>query len=191
MLGLQCETNSEWTLRVAGNPAILLCDHAHCEKKAATTAISLINSYPDRKELIDEMSELAIEEMSHFRMVLKKMDEREITLTHDTGDKYAQGLHSMIRKSEPQKFLDKLIVASLIEARSCERFSLLAEHALDVDLRIFYKSLLASEARHRNTFLNLAKLYFPLSEVETCLAEFEKFEAELVSGLSSEPVMHG
>jgi tRNA-(ms[2]io[6]A)-hydroxylase len=191
MLGLQCETNSEWTLRVAGNPAILLCDHAHCEKKAATTAISLINSYPDRRELIDEMSELAIEEMSHFRMVLKKMDERKIPLTHDTGDKYAQGLHSLIRKYEPHKFLDKLIVASLIEARSCERFSLLAEHAIEEDLRFFYKSLLASEARHRNTFLNLARLYFPFSEVGSRLSEFETFEAQLVSGLPSEPVMHG
>jgi len=191
MLGLRCETNIEWIKRVASNPALLLPDHAHCEKKAATMAISLLNNYPSRKELVEEMSELAIEEMSHFRMVLKKMDGRGISLTYDTGDSYAQALHSMIRKQEPQKFLDKLIVASLIEARSCERFQLLSEHVPDPDLRDFYKSLLASEARHRNTFLKLARLYFPEDDVATRLNEFEIFEAELVSGLKSEMVMHG
>jgi tRNA-(ms[2]io[6]A)-hydroxylase len=191
MLGLQCETNVEWIKRVSKDSAVLLADHAHCEKKAATMAISLLNSYPDRKELVDEMSGLAIEEMSHFRMVLKKMDERKLSLTYDRGDSYAQALHLEIRKQEPQKFLDKLIVASLIEARSCERFQLLSESAGDKDLREFYRSLLASEARHRNTFLKLARLYFPNDEVTARLKEFEKFEADLVSSLSSEPVMHG
>src|SRR4051812_36435911 len=98
MLGLRCETNTEWIGRVAHNASLLLPDHAHCEKKAATMAISLLNNYPSRKELVDEMSELAIEEMSHFRMVLKKMDERGISLTYDAGDSYAQALHTMIRK---------------------------------------------------------------------------------------------
>ena len=191
MLGLQCETNRQWVERVAGNPALLLGDHAHCEKKAATMAISLLNSYPHRKELVDEMSELAIEEMSHFRMVLKKMNERSIPLTYDAGDPYVQALHSQIHKQETQKFLDKLIVASLIEARSCERFQLLSEHIPDPDLRDFYKSLLASEARHRNTFLKLARLYFRGEEVKARLEEFEIFESELVSTLSSEPAMHG
>ena len=191
MLGLRCETSKEWVERISGNSTKLLADHAHCEKKAATMAISLLNSYPDRKELVDEMSELAIEEMSHFRMVLKKMSERDLRLTHDKGDSYAQALHLHIRKQEPQKFLDKLIVASLIEARSCERFQLLTEYAADEDLREFYGSLLASEARHRNTFLKLARLYFVNDEVAARLEEFEKFEADLVSSLSSEPVMHG
>jgi tRNA 2-(methylsulfanyl)-N6-isopentenyladenosine37 hydroxylase len=191
MLGLHCETNKEWVERVSGYPAILLADHAHCEKKAATMAISLLNSYPHRKELVDEMSELAIEEMSHFRMVLKKMNERGIPLAYDPGDTYAQALHSQIGKQEPSKFLDKLIVASLIEARSCERFQLLSESASEPDLREFYRSLLASEARHRNTFVKLARLYFPLEDVASRLNEFEKFEAELVTSLSSEPVMHG
>ncbi|MFI5264765.1 MAG: tRNA-(ms[2]io[6]A)-hydroxylase [Candidatus Kapaibacterium sp.] len=191
MLGLQCETNAEWTRRVAHKASLLLRDHAHCEKKAAIMAISLLNRYPERKELVEEMSELAIEEMSHFRMVLKKMDERGITLSYDLGDSYAQALHEKIRKPEPQKLLDKLIVSSLIEARSCERFSLLSENALDEDLREFYRSLMASEARHRNTFLKLARLYYPSNEVDERLKEFERFEAELVAGLTSEPVMHG
>jgi tRNA-(ms[2]io[6]A)-hydroxylase len=191
MLGLQCETNAEWVQRVAEDPAILLVDHAHCEKKAALMAISLLNSYPDKTELVDEMSELALEEMSHFRMVLKKMTERNVPFTYDIGDSYAQSLHTQIRKQEPHKLLDKLIVASLIEARSCERFGLLSEHAKDPDLREFYRSLLASEARHRNTFLKLARLYFPAEEISKRLEEFEKFEAKLVSALASGPVMHG
>jgi len=191
MLGLRCETNKEWLERVVDHADLLLVDHAHCEKKAATMAISLLNSYPDRKELVDEMSELAIEEMSHFRMVLKKMAARNIGFSHDRGDNYAQRLHSEIRKQEPGKFLDKLLVASLIEARSCERFQLLSESAADEDLREFYRSLLASEARHRNGFLRLARLYFPHEEVTLRLSEFETFEANLVSSLSSEPVMHG
>src|SRR4029078_787818 len=98
MLGLRCETNSEWINRVADNTPLLLADHAHCEKKAAMMAISLLNRYPEHKELVAEMSELAIEEMSHFRMVLKKMDERNIPLTYDAGDTYAQALHEKIRK---------------------------------------------------------------------------------------------
>ncbi|MDP4219609.1 MAG: tRNA-(ms[2]io[6]A)-hydroxylase [Bacteroidota bacterium] len=191
MLGLQCESNKEWIGRVAGDPAILLCDHAHCEKKAALMAISLLNNYPSLKELVEEMSELAIEEMSHFRMVLKKMDEHGVAFAYDPGDLYAQALHSKIHKHEKQKLLDRLIVASLIEARSCERFQLLSEHAADEDLREFYRSLLASEARHRNTFLRLARLYFPAVEVAERLREFEDFEAELVASLPSEPVMHG
>lgn len=191
MLGLRQETNEEWIQRVSQKVDILLPDHAHCEKKAASMAISLLNSYPSHKELVEEMSELAIEEMSHFRMVLKKMDERNIALTRDPGDKYAQLLHTMIRKPEPQKFLDKLIVASLIEARSCERFQLLSEHVPDPGLREFYRSLLASEARHRNTFLKLARIYFPASEVQSRLEEFETFEGELIAELPSEPVMHG
>jgi len=191
MLGLGCETNKEWVERVAGNPSVLLVDHAHCEKKAALMAISLLNRYPEHTELVDEMSDLAIEEMSHFRMVLKKMEERDIALTFDPGDSYAQELHTQINKQEPKKFLDKLIVASLIEARSCERFQLLSERAEDVELREFYLSLLVSEARHRNTFLHLARLYFKEDVVKKRLDEFEAFEAKLVSALPSEAVMHG
>lgn len=191
MLGLQCETNKEWVDRVSDDPSKLLSDHAHCEKKAALMAISLLNRYPERSELVEEMSELAVEEMSHFRMVLKKMNERKLPLKYDQGDKYVQSLNAQIRKPEPQRFLDKLIVFSLIEARSCERFLLLSEKIIDLELREFYASLMASEARHRNTFLKLARLYFPANDVAVRLDEFERFEAKLVSSLPSETVMHG
>lgn len=191
MLGLQAETNAEWLIRVKNDAAALLADHAHCEKKAASMAISLLNRYPERKVLVDQMAELAIEEMSHFRMVLRKMEDRNIGLTRDPGDAYAQSLHTQIRKSEPNRLLDTLIVSSLIEARSCERFKLLSETVDDQDLREFYASLLASEARHRNTFLDLARMYFPASTVSERLSTLADFEARLVQSLPSQPMMHG
>lgn len=191
MLGLKAETNAAWLERVNNDTAALLADHAHCEKKAASMAISLLNRYPDRKELVEKMAELAIEEMSHFRMVLRKMDERSIPFSHDPGDGYAQALHTQIRKREPERLLDLLIVASLIEARSCERFKLLSESAADEELRNFYASLLASEARHRATFLDLARLYFPADAVSARLDELASCEAEIVAQLPSAPTMHG
>jgi len=191
MLGLKCDTNPQWLEKVKGDIPAILVDHAHCEKKAALMAIMLLNRYPKRAELVHEMTELAIEEMSHFRMVLRKMEDRGIPFAHDFGDGYAQALHTQIRKTEPQKFLDTLIISSLIEARSCERFKLLAESIEEDELSEFYRSLLASEARHRNEFIRLAKVYFPATVVYTRLQELEDFEAQLISELGVSPTMHG
>ncbi len=191
MLGLQCETNQQWIDRVKDNPELLLSDHAHCEKKAASMAIALLNRYPERKELVEEMTDLALEELSHFKMVLRKITERSLSLSRDPGDTYVQYLHEHISKQEPARFLDRLLISSLIEARSCERFRLLSEQCNDPDLQQFYASLLASEARHRNTFVSLAKSYFPVSVVEKRLAELQDIEATIVSALPSTPAMHG
>jgi tRNA-(ms[2]io[6]A)-hydroxylase len=191
MLGLQCESNSEWIARVKSDAAVLLSDHAHCEKKAALVAISLLNRYPERAELVSAMADLALEEMSHFKLVLKKLSERGISLSRDDGDNYAAALTEQARKQEPGKFLDRLIVASLIEARSCERFQLLADNVDDADLKEFYTSLLASEARHRNLFLKLARMYFTDQEVSSRLTELEHLEATLTRALPSEAAMHG
>ncbi|HYM20846.1 MAG TPA: tRNA-(ms[2]io[6]A)-hydroxylase [Candidatus Kapabacteria bacterium] len=191
MLGLKCESNSEWITRVKHDAALLLSDHAHCEKKAALTAISLLNRYPERTELVSAMTDLAIEEMSHFKMVLKKMSDRSVALVRDNGDDYAARLNEFVRKEEPKKMLDRLIVASLIEARSCERFALLASNVNDDDLKEFYTSLLASEARHRNLFLILARRYFPEQEVSSRLGELEETEAALTRALPSAETIHG
>ena len=191
MLGLQCSTNDEWLRSVNNDPASILRDHAHCEKKAATMAISLLNRYPEKTELVRKMAALAQEEMSHFQSVIEKMFEREITLTSDTGDRYAKELHEHIRKQEPYRLLDTLIVSSLIEARSCERFQLLSQHVDDDDLRQFYRSLLESEARHRTVFLSLARRYFTNENVQQRLDELESIEASIVSSLPNDPVMHG
>lgn len=191
MLGLECESDAKWIARVRDDAAVLLCDHAHCEKKAATMAISLLNRYPERSELVDAMADLAIEEMSHFKMVCKKLADRKLPLLRDCGDGYAQAMSEQIRKQEPHRFLDRLIICSLIEARSCERFRLLSEQATDSDLRNFYEGLLASEARHRNLFLKLARIYFDTAIVDARLAELQRTEAKILEGLSSEPSMHG
>lgn len=191
MLGLQCSTSEEWVAAVNRDPAMVLRDHAHCEKKAATMAISLLNRYPEKSGLVAAMAELAEEELGHFRKVIAKMTERGIELTPDRGDRYARQLHELIRRKEPQRLLDTLLVSSLIEARSCERFSLLSTSVTDPDLRGFYRSLLESEARHRTEFLSLARTYFDRGEVDARLDELEAAEAAIIRSLKHEPVMHG
>jgi tRNA-(ms[2]io[6]A)-hydroxylase len=191
MLGLQNATSEQWIEAANKDYASVLCDHAHCEKKAATMAISLLNRYPEKLELVEKMAELAEEEMGHFRLVLKEMSARGIGLTRDPGDSYAQQLHQNIRAQEPFRLLDMLIVCSLIEARSCERFQLLSKSVEDEGLRAFYRSLLESEARHRTVFLSLARLYFPHDSVSKRLDELEAAEAAIVSSLQSQPLMHG
>jgi len=191
MLGLQCRSKEEWLDVVKENPERVLCDHAHCEKKAAIMAISLMNRYPDRRELVESMIELAQEELSHMQMVLNKIYERGYEFLRDPGDGYAQALHDMIRKQEPYRLLDTLLVSSLIEARSCERFQLLSESVEDEDLALFYRSLLESEAQHRTQFLKLARLYFPREEVDERFRELAAKEAEIVTNLSSIAMMHG
>jgi tRNA-(ms[2]io[6]A)-hydroxylase len=191
MLGLHNTTSEQWIEAANRDSASVLCDHAHCEKKAATMAISLLNRYPEKTELVEQMAELAEEEMGHFRLVLKEMSARGIALTRDPGDRYAQQLHTNIRAQEPFRLLDMLIVCSLIEARSCERFQLLSKSVEDQGLRVFYRSLLESEARHRMVFLSLARLYFPHAEVTKRLDELEVVEADIVSSLQHQPVMHG
>ena len=191
MLGLQCSTDKQWLAAINSDPASILRDHAHCEKKAAIMAISLLNRYPEKNELVRRMAALAQEEMSHFRSVVEKMHERGIQFSRDSGDDYARQLHEHIRKQEPHRLLDTLIVSSLIEARSCERFQLLSQFAEDEDLRQFYRSLLESEARHRTEFLSLARLYFSKTDVAERLRILESVEAEIIQGLRNEPVMHG
>lgn len=191
MLGLQCQSKEEWLEAVKNDPARVLCDHAHCEKKAAIMAISLLNRYPEKRELVEAMIELAQEELSHMEMVLRELYERGWEFSRDPGDEYAQTLHGLIRKQEPHRFLDTLLISGLIEARSCERFQLLSESVEDQGLAAFYRSLLESEARHRTQFLSLARTYFPRAVVDERFRELAAAEAEIVTTLSSVAMMHG
>jgi tRNA 2-(methylsulfanyl)-N6-isopentenyladenosine37 hydroxylase len=191
MLGLQCSSSEEWIRAVNDDPAAVLIDHAHCEKKAATMAISILNRYPEKQELVEAMAELASEEMEHLSLVLFKLRERGIPFRHDPGDSYVQALHNNIRKQEPGRLLDTLIVSSLVEARSCERFQLLSESVDDPDLSKFYRSLLESEAQHRTLFLKLARMYFARETVDKRLAELSAIEASIIQGLAHAPTMHG
>ncbi len=153
---LPCETSEKWVAKALKNQEKLLIDHANCEKKAASTALSLIYRYPDNFDLVNKMSKLVREEMRHFEQVILIMKTRGIKYYNIDASKYASGLRKKIRTYEPARLIDTLIVGAFIEARSCERFSKLAPF-LDKDLKKFYLSLLKSEGRHFEDYLNLAK----------------------------------
>ena len=153
---LPCETAKKWVSKALNNQEKLLIDHANCEKKAASTALSLIYRYPNNFDLVNKMSKLVREEMRHFEQVIHIMKTRGIEYYNIDASKYASGLRKKIRTYEPARLIDTLIVGAFIEARSCERFSKLAPY-LDKDLKKFYLSLLKSEGRHFEDYLNLAK----------------------------------
>ena len=155
---LFCSTPVEWLTKAVEEVPTLLIDHANCEKKAASTALNLIYRYVDKPELILTLSKLAREELRHFEQVLGFVKRKGITYQHILPGRYASGLHEKIRKNEPYRLIDSLLVGSVIEARSCERFSRLIEF-LDDELASFYDSLLKSESRHAGVYLEYAKRY--------------------------------
>lgn len=192
MLCLKCDTNKEWVEVAAQNLDSIMIDHAHCERKAAANGMSMILRYPEKSELVKEMMDLIDEEMSHFRFVFNELQKRGITMTRDKGDKYAQMLTERIRKQEPDKLLDLLLIDALIEARSCERFLLLSKSELvPEELRKVYHDLFVSEAGHYRTFTDIARLYFPADVVKSRLEELSDFEAEIVKSLPNIPTVHG
>lgn len=192
MLCLKCDTNKEWVEVAAQNLDSIMIDHAHCERKAAANGMSMILRYPEKSELVKEMMDLIDEEMSHFRFVFNELQKRGITMTRDKGDKYAQMLTERIRKQEPDKLLDLLLIDALIEARSCERFLLLSKSELvPKELRKVYHDLFVSEAGHYRTFTDIARLYFPADVVKSRLEELSDFEAEIVKSLPNIPTVHG
>jgi tRNA-(ms[2]io[6]A)-hydroxylase len=177
---LKCATPQAWLeVAVSQELNLLLIDHAHCEKKAAATALGLIYRYADKQNLLVKMSRLAREELLHFEQVLKFLEKKEITFQNIDSGRYASRLHQYITQHEPNKLIDTLIVGALIEARSCERFQLLSHH-VDSDLALFYKRLYIAEERHFYDYLNLAKEYSPY-HIEERINFFLNIEAELIS----------
>ncbi len=153
---LPCATPDRWIENALNNQATLLIDHANCEKKAASTAMTLIHRYSENFVLLNKMSRLVREEMRHFEQVIALMKRRGVTYEYLSASRYASGLRDCARKPEAEKLVDILIIGAFIEARSCERFARLAPH-LDAELEAFYGSLLKSEARHYQDYLELAK----------------------------------
>ncbi|MGM0767251.1 MAG: tRNA-(ms[2]io[6]A)-hydroxylase [Pseudomonadota bacterium] len=153
---LPCRTPHRWIENALDHQDLMLIDHAHCEKKAASTALSLMYRYVDNTDLLNKMSRLAREELRHFEQVLAIMKKRGVTYDHLTPARYAAGLRQEVRREDPDRLVDVLIVGAIIEARSCERFAALAPH-LDGALADFYSSLLKSEARHYKDYLTLAE----------------------------------
>ncbi|MFZ9760238.1 MAG: tRNA-(ms[2]io[6]A)-hydroxylase [Candidatus Kapaibacteriota bacterium] len=192
MLCLLNNTRPEWVNIAAADINTLLIDHAHCEKKAAANAMSMIQRYPEHEDIVREMINILKEEWEHFERVYDRIRDKQNHLTKDRGDEYAKRLSKHIRKQEPDRMLDLLLVDALIEARSCERFSLLAKSpAIPEDLRIFYKELFASEAGHYKTFTDLARAYFPANIVKDRLHELATIEAAIIETLGHQPTMHG
>lgn len=153
---LHCRTPQAWIERALQEQALLLIDHANCEKKAASTALGLMYRHTDQYELLQKLSRLAREELRHFEQVAAILKKRGITYVTITASRYAASLHEHVSKRDPEKLIDTLILGAIIEARSCERFAALAPH-LDSVLQKFYLSLLQSESRHFMDYLTLAR----------------------------------
>jgi len=190
MLSLQSPSSARWLAQVDAGLDEILVDHAHCEKKAAGVAMNLLFSYVDHVALARAMTEIVDEELEHFRMVLDLLDRRGIRFRKLSPSSYGSRLHGLIRGAEPAKAVDRLLVAGLIEARSCERFSLLGDHVADADLRGFYRGLFESEARHHATYVRLACDFAPENIVRDRLHELAAAEALIIERGDPAPRMH-
>lgn len=193
MLGLKLPTDPRWVNIVEKNIEEILTDHAYCEQKAASTAISLIVSFPEYTELVKEMIELANEEMSHFKMVHDRILEQGWTLGRDRKDDYVVALLKFFPKggSRTTQLVHRLLYAALIEARSCERFRLLSEELEDKKLAKFYRKLMISEAGHYTMFLNFARQYGDRAEVDEKWEALLEYEAEIMKNLGTKETIHG
>jgi tRNA-(ms[2]io[6]A)-hydroxylase len=190
MLHLQSPTNARWLRQVDAHLDEVLIDHAHCEKKAAGTALNLIFHYVEDAELCREMTAIVNEELEHFHMVLDLLQRRGVRFRRLKPSQYGRKLNDLVRKQEPQRAVDRLLVAGLIEARSCERFQQLAEHVEDSELAAFYRGLFESEARHHATYTRLAMHFAPESDVMERLDELASAEAAIIAEGEELPRMH-
>ncbi len=190
MLSLHSTTPPRWLEQVHSHLDQILIDHAHCEKKAAGTAMNLIFAYVDREELCREMAEIVREELEHFELVLDLLKQRSIRFRRLKPSSYGRKLNDLVRKLEPQRAVDRLLVAGLIEARSCERFDLLRQHVEDRQLADFYDSLFESEARHHSTYVRLAKTFADDSVVSQRLKELSAAESAIILEGDPLPRMH-
>lgn len=193
MLGLKLPTDPRWVNIVEKNIEDILTDHAFCEQKAASTAISLIVSFPEYSELVEEMTALVKEEISHFKMVHDKIIERGWTLGRDRKDEYVNKLINFFPKGgkRTDQLVHRLLYAALIEARSCERFRLLSEELEDQELATFYRNLMVSEANHYTMFLGFARKYGDRTEVDKKWQDLLDYEAKIMADLGKSETIHG
>ncbi|RSK38534.1 tRNA-(ms[2]io[6]A)-hydroxylase [Mangrovimonas spongiae] len=193
MLGLKLPTDPRWVNIVEKNIEEILTDHAYCEQKATSTAISLIVSFPEYTELVTEMTALVKEEISHFKMVHDKIIERGWVLGRDRKDEYVVALHKFFPKggSRTTQLVHRLLYAALIEARSCERFRLLSEELEDKELAEFYRKLMVSEANHYTMFLGFARQYGNREDVDEKWQNLLDYEADIMKDLGKKETIHG
>ena len=185
ILGLQLPTDPRWVNLAEIQMEEVLTDHAYCEQKAATTCISLIQRYPDRVEMVEQLAPIVTEEWGHFRMVLAELNKRGLQLGKQRKDEYVNNLLEFQTKdgSVENRFLDRLLTMALIEARSCERFKRLSEGLDDAYMRRFYRKFMESEAGHYTLFIKLAELYLPKDKVRKRWKEWLEFEKDMITKL--------
>lgn len=183
-------TSQAWVEQAIANMDTILLDHAQCERKAAGTAIQMMSRYPSSDRLVRELTAIAQEELSHYEQVNQWLDRRGVPLQPVTPPPYGAGLKKCVRKNEPDRMLDLLLVSALIEARSHERLGLLGQHCPDPQLAKFYRSLMASEARHYGSYWVLATTYFDMDLVNERLVEIAERESEILRVLHPEPRVH-
>ncbi|MDB5225850.1 MAG: hydroxylase for synthesis of 2-methylthio-cis-ribozeatin in tRNA [Bacteroidota bacterium] len=183
MLGLKLATDPGWVNLAQRSIADILTDHAYCEQKAASTCIGLIQLYPDREYLVDKLAPVVNEEWTHFRMVLEELKKRSLKLGGQRKDEYAMLLKQFFVKggSEEGRFLDRILMAALIEARSCERFRLLSLQINDEGLKQFYHKLMIAEANHYRLFINIAEQYCDKNKVKRRWDEWVNYETKILN----------
>lgn len=193
MFRLELPTDPRWVNIAKMNVEDILTDHAYCEQKAATTALSLILKYYDYPEIVSKMSELVQEEMEHFKKVHEFILKRGYRLGKNQKDEYVNRLQSkiIIGGNRHQQLMDSLLLAALIEARSCERFKLLSEQIQDKELALFYRELMESEAAHYTMFITLARENVGREIVDNRWYEILKIESEIMKSLSNDNRIHG
>jgi tRNA-(ms[2]io[6]A)-hydroxylase len=193
MLGLKLPTDPRWVNIVEKNVEEILTDHAYCEQKATSTAISLIVSFPEYTDLVQEMVALVKEEISHFKMVHDRIIANGWVMGRDRKDEYVIAILKFFPKggSRTTQLVHRLLYAALIEARSCERFRLLSEELKDKDLAEFYRNLMVSEANHYTMFLGFARQYGDRKEVDQKWQDLLEFEADVMKNLSKGESIHG
>lgn len=193
MLGLRLPTDPRWVELVESNISEILTDHAWCEQKAASNAISTIVRFPEHLDLVTELTRIAQEEIEHFGMVVDRIKERGFELGPERKDDYVGELLQFIKRkcSREEQLVDRLLFAAMIEARSCERFRMLSERVKDKPLAEFYRELMISEAGHYTTFIGFARKYGGNVDVEARWQAFLDYEAEVIQNYGKKETMHG
>jgi tRNA-(ms[2]io[6]A)-hydroxylase len=187
---LAAATDGAWVQRALADIDEILVDHAHCEKKAASTALSLLFRYPERDELLVPLTRLAQEELGHFAEVVEVLAARGVGLRHQVPSSYAGALMAAVRPTEPDRLVDTLLCAALIEARSCERMQLLADALTDDRLATLYRGLLRAEARHHAIYVKLAATVRDSATVESRLTELARHESGVIAAAIPRPRLH-
>jgi tRNA-(ms[2]io[6]A)-hydroxylase len=190
-IDLKVESSKEWIDAVMSDFDSFLQDHANCERKASSMAMSFVAKFPDRVEIIPQLIETAVEELEHFRDVYEIMEQRGILLPHEIGqDVYVKQLVDLCRSGKEDRFMDRLLLASLVETRGAERFRLVYEALPEGDLKKFYHRLWASEARHGEIFIDMALNYFEEKPVYDRLEEMNEKEAVILNALPIKAALH-